>query len=97
ERHRGERQSDRARNAAVSAEKERRKPEREHARAGEVERVPAMLDVLVQGDDEERRGRDPCRDVDEEDPPPGEGLDDDPAEERTGTVEVSRYAVKTQD
>ena len=67
----------------MSAEKERRKPEREHARAGEVERVPAMLDVLVQGDDEERRGRDPCRDVDEEDPPPGEVLDDDPAEERT--------------
>ena len=54
----------------MRAEEERGEAERQHPGAEPIERVPVMLDFLVQRDDEQGRGRDSGGDVDEEHPAP---------------------------
>jgi len=75
-------QPDRRSAAAVHADQERGEAQGEQTRPGPVQRVPVVLDVLVQRDHQETGRRDARRDVDEEDPAPGEVLDDDAAEQR---------------
>ena len=61
---------------------ERNEAKHEQSRAGQVERVAPVLDLLVERDHEQRGRGDSRRHVDEEDPAPGEIVDDDPAEQR---------------